>query len=897
MALNQLSPGVNVREIDLTNFIPNVGTSGGAFVGQFTWGPVLDYTNISDSNRLAKVFGKPTESNYVDWYSVSNFLSYTNSCNVIRVTHNAAGVETAFNAVSKSLSLSGVANDVTINNDASFAANYGVSASYVGKNFAAKYPGQIGNTLEVVVVDGATYGDMALALRNLFDAAPGTSEYAASLGGADDEVHVVVIDKGGLITGIPGSVLEKYAFLSKASDAKGLDGTPMFYGNVINKNSLYIRYLGSDFTKPTLSGFPTASVAVDTSLGGTGYVAGGAGVGDVVAFTGPVGGGTTATGRVTAVDGSGKITGVTLVTSGTGYDEAQSLVATGVTPFNGRPGASVTVTGGTAGGVDYVAGGVGVGDKVTFTSPTGVSGTAAVGRVTAVDVNGAITAVTLVTVGSAYIAGQALVATSITKFDDTASAGSGADLSKILLVLAPVGSGANLAKITLVLDTSVASYIWDPMLIPGYSAASVSATTVGGSGYHVGNVIEFTAPTSGKAATARVTSVTSGGAITGVALVKRGSGYTVGQTVVATAIKTATGAAAGASDATLTNIVVTLSASCNWDTPVLNVSSGAPSIYNTLDSKFQQGFEGGDDGGALDVGDLQTGWAMFKNSEEVDVSILFVGAAGGDGTMTSVVNYVIGEIVESRKDCMVFFSPKRGDVVDQSQETASENVIATRNAVNFSSSYAAMDSGWKLQYDVFGDKYRWIPLNADVAGLCAATDTAFDPWWSPAGFTRGKIKNTVAIAFNPNKSLRDDLYKNNVNPVVSFKGDGVVLYGDKTLQAKASAFQYINVRRLFLVLEKAIAKASQYQLFEFNDQFTRAQFRNMVEPYLREVKGRRGLYDFKVVCDESNNTPEIIDRAEFVASIFLKPARSINFITLNFVAVRTGVEFSEIAGV
>jgi phage tail sheath protein FI len=207
-----------------------------------------------------------------------------------------------------------------------------------------------------------------------------------------------------------------------------------------------------------------------------------------------------------------------------------------------------------------------------------------------------------------------------------------------------------------------------------------------------------------------------------------------------------------------------------------------------------------------------------------------------------------------------------------------------------------MDSGWKLMYDVYNDKYRWVPLNPDIAGLCAATDLSYDPWWSPAGFTRGKVKGVVSLAFNPNKTQRDQLYSNNVNPVVSFKGDGVVLYGDKTLQSKASAFQFINVRRLFLVLEKAISRAAKYQLFEFNDQFTRAQFRNMVEPYLREVQGRRGIYDFKVVCDETNNTPEVIDRAEFVASIFIKPARSINYITLNFVAVRTGVAFEEVVG-
>jgi len=199
-------------------------------------------------------------------------------------------------------------------------------------------------------------------------------------------------------------------------------------------------------------------------------------------------------------------------------------------------------------------------------------------------------------------------------------------------------------------------------------------------------------------------------------------------------------------------------------------------------------------------------------------------------------------------------------------------------------------------FDKYNDVYRWIPLNGDIAGLCARTDLTNDPWWSPAGFNRGKIKNAIRLAYNPNQAERDSLYKDNVNPVVSMKGEGILLYGDKTLLSKPSAFDRINVRRLFIVLEKAIARASKYFLFEFNDDFTRTQFKAMVNPYLRDVKGRRGIYDFTVVCDESNNTAEVIDRNEFIGDIYIKPARSINFIQLNFVAVRTGVNFSEIIG-
>tara|TARA_R110000803_G_C11838961_1_gene304331 strand:- start:77 stop:679 length:603 start_codon:yes stop_codon:yes gene_type:complete len=199
-------------------------------------------------------------------------------------------------------------------------------------------------------------------------------------------------------------------------------------------------------------------------------------------------------------------------------------------------------------------------------------------------------------------------------------------------------------------------------------------------------------------------------------------------------------------------------------------------------------------------------------------------------------------------------------------------------------------------YDKYADVYRYVPLNGDIAGLCANTDSVSDPWFSPSGYNRGQVRGAVKLAFNPTKSQRDTLYGARINPVVTFPGQGTVLFGDKTALVRPSSFDRINVRRLFLTLEKAIATAAKFQLFEFNDTFTQAQFRNMVEPFLRDVQGRRGITDFSVVCDGTNNTGEIIDRNEFVADIYIKPARSINFITLSFVAVRTGVAFSEVGG-
>lgn len=288
------------------------------------------------------------------------------------------------------------------------------------------------------------------------------------------------------------------------------------------------------------------------------------------------------------------------------------------------------------------------------------------------------------------------------------------------------------------------------------------------------------------------------------------------------------------------------------------------------------------------------GYYLFDDPETVDVNLLIggpdyvVGGNAGGG----YVGQSLKDIVDKRKDCVAFLSCPIKNALDTDQGKL-EDCQTYRTAIG-SSSYVVIDSGYKYMYDIYNDKNRWVPLNADVAGLCARADTNFDPWYSPAGLNRGQVRNVIKLAFQPRQAARDTLYKNNINPVVTFTGEGTVLYGDKTAQTKPSAFDRINVRRLFIVLEKAIATAAKYSLFEFNDAFTRAQFRSLVEPFLRDVQARRGLIDFKVVCDEKNNTPEVIDSNRFVADIYIKPNRSINFIQLNFIATRTGVNFSEV---
>lgn len=318
----------------------------------------------------------------------------------------------------------------------------------------------------------------------------------------------------------------------------------------------------------------------------------------------------------------------------------------------------------------------------------------------------------------------------------------------------------------------------------------------------------------------------------------------------------------------------------------------APGASTPITRSFVNGRDGATESD-ISLSKLATAYDKYKNSEEIDISLILGGKARG-GSGEQLANYIIDNIAEYRRDCVAFISPDRGDSVNVPNNEL-DNTVDFRNLLR-STSYAVLDSGYKNQYDKYNDVYRWVPMNGDIAGLCVRTDNIRDPWFSPAGFNRGNIKNVIKLAYNPDKADRDQLYKNGINPVVSFPGQGVVLYGDKTLLAKPSAFDRINVRRLFIVLEKAIAIAAKFTLFEFNDDFTRASFRNLVEPYLRDVQGRRGIYDFKVVCDTTNNTPEVIDRNEFRGDIYIKPARSINFIQLNFVAVRTGVEFEEIVG-
>ena len=296
------------------------------------------------------------------------------------------------------------------------------------------------------------------------------------------------------------------------------------------------------------------------------------------------------------------------------------------------------------------------------------------------------------------------------------------------------------------------------------------------------------------------------------------------------------------------------------------------------------------------LGDLSTAYDLFSNKDEIQVDFLINGPGLSDEFESQAKANKLISIAESRKDCIAVVSPHRANVVNVTNtDTQTNNTIKFFSSLS-SSSYAVFDSGYKYTYDRFNNLFRYIPCNGDVAGLMVRTDIEQFPWYSPAGQNRGILNNAIKLAFNPSKAQRDSLYEARVNSIINQPGTGVLLFGDKTGLTYASAFDRINVRRLFLTIEQALERVAQAQLFEFNDQITRSNFVNVVEPYLRDVQAKRGLFDFRVICDESNNTPEVIDNNEFRADIFLKPTKSINYVTLTFVATRTGISFEEVTG-
>ena len=329
----------------------------------------------------------------------------------------------------------------------------------------------------------------------------------------------------------------------------------------------------------------------------------------------------------------------------------------------------------------------------------------------------------------------------------------------------------------------------------------------------------------------------------------------------------------------------------NWGT----AAQGVTFVAGT-DTLLSESLVSGANGAVPTEGQRQIAYDWFKDADNQDINLLMAGPATVDGATSLTFATYLSDLVNARKDSVAFISPYKDAIIGTATTySMGTNVILWANSLP-STSYVVCDSGYKKQYDKYNDVYRYVPLNGDVAGCCALTDAVEDPWWSPGGLTRGQIRGAVELAFNPNQAERDRLYRDRVNPIVTFPGEGTVLWGDKTMLSQNSAFSRINVRRLFITIEEACKIAARSVLFEFNDDFTQSAFRNMINPYLRDVQARRGITDFLVVCDSSNNTPQVVDNNEFRADVYVKPARSINFITLTFIATRTGVSFAEVTG-
>jgi hypothetical protein len=367
------------------------------------------------------------------------------------------------------------------------------------------------------------------------------------------------------------------------------------------------------------------------------------------------------------------------------------------------------------------------------------------------------------------------------------------------------------------------------------------------------------------------------------------------------------GAPAGITTTGFTSGSFTKASDIGWDQSASGVQFGATGnqLLTLAGGLNYDGTADLDASGSLaaSTGDLAAGYDLFLNNDDYDINFVLMGGAGYERTSAQALASKVINIADTRKDCVAFVSPCRSELLTTSGSgyTVKSAVDITQNVLDFyapipSSSYGILDSGYKYMYDRFADTFRYVPLNGDIAGMCARNDATNFPWFSPAGTARGAVLNAVKLAYNPSQTQRDRLYSARINPVIFTPGGGITLFGDKTALNKSSAFDRINVRRLFIYLEEAIKGAARDVMFEFNDPLTRSSFVNAVEPFLRDVQAKRGIQEFRLICDESNNTAAVIDSNEFVADIFIKPSRSINFVGLTFVATRTGVSFAEVVG-
>ena len=864
----QVSPGINVSEIDLTTTVPALATTVGGFGGVFRWGPVGKFVLVDSENTLANRFGKPTSDNYETFYTAANFLSYGNALYVSRAANTTGFSNTA---------------TITLDSDTSLAAN-GTALGLTAGN-RVQGDGIADDTFVTAVTNSAITISRAAtangsALISFFANTTTLSAYAGDTAAVVASNVVVRNSEEFENKGASNATFTGTEFVARYPGALGnslkvsmcdsdrqFSETITFETNTSYGSTTANTYALADLTSATMSitvGSNTANVVfvwsgddfADRVANST--IARTAGSVGILANFIPL---ATANTLFTNGDAVWYAKGTTSTANSIqGLSEGTSYFViaantTGLSLSLSSGGSAVTVSNGASNSDVYF----------TKQSATDLGLTLAQARLAVTAVKDKLNVGDYIEVGNTSIGKQNMKVVS-----EGAQADDGTNIFFNIVFDSTWNKSTNFS------DTSLKrqwEYFNTVDSAPGVSQAMTNA------GLSTKDEVS-------------VVVVDEDGLISG----------TPGQVLeIYQNLSRATDAKK--EDGTTNYYKTAINDFSRWIWAT-NDRSGA--VSNTLTTvanstnttTYTKSFVRGTDGATestVSMGAVGAAYDLFADASTVDVSLILQGKAIGTSDV-QLANYLIDNIAEVRKDCVVFVSPAYSDVVGITTENAqAQNIVDFRNLLR-NTSYAFLDSGYKYQYDKYADVYRYIPLNGDIAGITARSDSLKDPWFSPAGFTRGQIKNLVKLAFSPGKTERDLLYKNDVNPIVTFPGQGTVLYGDKTLLGRASAFDRINVRRLFIVLEKAIATASNSTLFEFNDDFTRSQFVNLVEPYLRDVQGRRGIFDFRVVCDETNNTAEVIDSNRFVGDIYIKPAKSINFIQLNFVAVRSGVEFNEIAG-
>lgn len=848
----QLSPGVNITEIDLTTVVPAVATSDGAFAGVFRWGPIGERVLIDSENLLVQRFAKPTNFNAETFFTAASFLSYANRLYVSRAadTDGATPVvnsitTTSSNAVYTASNTTGiqVGMYVTQTSNSTILNAVGTAVSVVAVNsssFTLTKNAAAANTNLVLYFARPDSAYTAVALDNVSTGANSSAKVA-------NLVNQIVKNQNDYIN-IEGNFDSDIVYVAKYPGAMGnslrvavCDTATAFSSNINVSNSTVNTAIdfriGSD--EATVKFLGSSNASANT-------VASNISIGDQI------------------LSGNSSI--------GYQYLQVRSItvnstyVNTATIGFDGNTDVNSNLNFITISNNPYTNG-----DIVTYANVAGNS------------------AVTGLSSGNYYVV----------EANSTGIKLSTGPYASAIDITATAAANGTLIGNT---NTLVIGFEDPYRLRLNYVSNTITRN------WEFFNTVE-TAP--GQSNYVLLNGNTSANDEMHVVVVDDGGEFTGTPGTILEVYKglsRATDSKNGDGSTNYYKDVINQNSGYIW---FANDRSNAPS--NTalnlisannsapLNIRMTLGADGSDEAN-VSLGVLGSAYDLFASAEDVDISLVLQGKPIGGTTVVNgttvqnhqLANYIIDNICEIRKDCVALISPDKNLVLNAFGSEAF-NLVAWRGALH-STSYAVMDTGYKYMYDRYNDIYRWIPLNGDIAGLCVRTDNTNDAWWSPAGFNRGQIKNLVKLAYNPRKAERDVLYKNGVNPVVTFPGQGTVLFGDKTLQAKPSAFDRINVRRLFIVLEKAISVAAKYSLFEFNDAFTRAQFKNLVIPYLRTVQGRRGITDFLVVCDDTNNTPQIIDTNQFVGDIYIKPARSINFIQLNFIAVGTGVQFSEVVG-